>query len=64
MCQQVVNKQDQLTTVDIQYDEQVYQNTFSNNKNLRKIQSKKHVKSNENVRSCSMRNLIEVKTLH
>ena len=44
MCQQVVNKQDQLTTVDIQYDEQVYQNTFSNNKNLRKIQSKKHVK--------------------
>ena len=44
MCQQVVNKQDQLTTVDNQYDEQVYKKTFQNNKNLRKIQSKKHVK--------------------
>ena len=44
MCQQIVNKQDQLTNVDIQYDEQVYQKTFLNNKNLRKIQSKQHVK--------------------
>ena len=36
MCQKIVNKQDQLTNVDIKYDEQVYYNTLLNNENQHK----------------------------